>query len=171
MSLNVEKKRRIYNKKSVLKKIYQEWYSQIKKYLKNGKTIEIGSGIGVAKKHIDCVTTDIEKNDYIDRKEDACEMTFGDESVNNIIGIDILHHLNDIDAFFSEARRILIPGGRIIFIEPYISKFSFILRKLFHHEDLSFKKTTKTGNDPHESNLALPTVLFEKELSSFLKKI
>jgi len=127
------------------------------------KNLEIGSGAGLIKKFINCTTSDIVKNEFIDRQEDACNLSFNDLSLDNIIGIDIFHHLNNPDNFFREAARVLRSIGRIVLIEPYISTVSFIARKLFHHEKISFKRLAKLGDNPEEANLASPTILFKKD--------
>ena len=164
MSLSVEKKRQIFNKRRLLREVYKNWHEQIKLNLAPGeKNLEIGSGAGLTKKFINCITSDIVKNEFIDKQEDACNLSFNDLSLDNIIGIDIFHHLNSPDNFFREATRVLRSGGRIVLIEPYISPVSFIARKLFHHEKISFIRLAKLGNNPEEANLASPTILFQKD--------
>jgi SAM-dependent methyltransferase len=46
---------------------------------------------------------------------DAESLPFRDESFDLVIGHAVLHHLPDLDRAFSEFRRILRPGGRIVF--------------------------------------------------------
>ena len=46
---------------------------------------------------------------------DAESLPFGDESFDLVIGHAVLHHLPDLDQAFSEFRRVLRPGGRILF--------------------------------------------------------
>jgi SAM-dependent methyltransferase len=163
MSLSIEKQKEILRKKVILFKLYERWYRQIKINLNPGKTLEIGSGPGLSKNFIDCITSDIVKNDYIDREEDACNLSFYENSLDNIMGIDILHHLSSPDKFFQEADRVLKQNGRIILIEPYISLFSYLVRKIFHHENLDLSGSAKISPDPDQSNLALPTILFFKQ--------
>jgi SAM-dependent methyltransferase len=48
---------------------------------------------------------------------DAEKMDFGPDSFDLLFGVGIIHHL-DLPVFFSEAARVLRPGGRILFMEP-----------------------------------------------------
>lgn len=51
------------------------------------------------------------------RAGDAHETGFPDDSFDLIIGTAILHHL-DVPRALGEIRRILVPGGRAVFLEP-----------------------------------------------------
>jgi SAM-dependent methyltransferase len=52
---------------------------------------------------------------------DAESLPFADESFDLVIGHAILHHLPDLDRAFAEFRRVLRPGGRIVFAgEPSV---------------------------------------------------
>jgi SAM-dependent methyltransferase len=52
---------------------------------------------------------------------DAESLPFADESFDLVIGHAILHHLPDLDRAFAEFRRVLHPGGRIVFAgEPSV---------------------------------------------------
>jgi SAM-dependent methyltransferase len=46
---------------------------------------------------------------------DAESLPFRDESFDLVVGHAILHHLPDLDRAFAEFRRVLRPGGRIVF--------------------------------------------------------
>lgn len=46
---------------------------------------------------------------------DAESLPFPDESFDLLIGHAVLHHLPDLDRAFAEFRRVLRPGGRILF--------------------------------------------------------
>ena len=46
---------------------------------------------------------------------DAESLPFRDESFDLLIGHAVLHHLPDLDRAFAEFRRVLRPGGRIVF--------------------------------------------------------
>jgi ubiquinone/menaquinone biosynthesis C-methylase UbiE len=46
---------------------------------------------------------------------DAESLPFPDNSYDLVIGHAVLHHLPDLDRAFSELRRVLRPGGRIVF--------------------------------------------------------
>ena len=42
----------------------------------------------------------------------AEELKFADSSFDFIFSVDVIHHLEDIPAYFNEVRRVLKPGGR-----------------------------------------------------------
>jgi ubiquinone/menaquinone biosynthesis C-methylase UbiE len=46
---------------------------------------------------------------------DAAALPFEDGSFDLVLGHAVLHHLPDLDAAFAEFRRVLRPGGRIVF--------------------------------------------------------
>ncbi|HET9094719.1 MAG TPA: class I SAM-dependent methyltransferase [Solirubrobacteraceae bacterium] len=46
---------------------------------------------------------------------DAESLPFPDESFDLVLGHAVLHHLPDLDQAFAEFRRVLRPGGRIVF--------------------------------------------------------
>src|SRR3954462_10357021 len=46
---------------------------------------------------------------------DAAELPFDDESFDLVLGHAVLHHLPDLDRAFAEFRRVLRPGGAVVF--------------------------------------------------------
>jgi SAM-dependent methyltransferase len=48
-------------------------------------------------------------------QSDAESLPFRDESFDLVLGHAVLHHLPDLDRAFAEFRRVLRPGGRIVF--------------------------------------------------------
>jgi ubiquinone/menaquinone biosynthesis C-methylase UbiE len=46
---------------------------------------------------------------------DAEELPFADESFDLVLGHAVLHHLPHLDRAFAEFRRVLAPGGRVVF--------------------------------------------------------
>ena len=49
---------------------------------------------------------------------DGAHLAFKNESFANVICFDSLHHMRDYMAVLAEMNRILIHGGRAIFVEP-----------------------------------------------------
>lgn len=49
---------------------------------------------------------------------DGHQMLFENNSFGHILCFDTLHHMHDYHKVFSEFQRVLLPGGRCIFVEP-----------------------------------------------------
>jgi SAM-dependent methyltransferase len=182
MSCKLKKHREIWKKKKFLRDIYTNWYKQILKDLKNskGKTIELGAGSGNFKefKH-GVVASDIVFCEWLDICFDAHHIPFKDNSVGNIVMIDVLHHLADPVFFFYNAAQKLEKGGRILLIEPFPSPFSLFIYKRFHPEpfimDINYFDETpsvspvaKNKKDPWDANQAAAYLLFFKHRKTFL---
>jgi ubiquinone/menaquinone biosynthesis C-methylase UbiE len=173
----LHKHREIWNKKKILRDIYEEWYKMIIADLSKveGPTVELGAGSGNFKEFYPrAISADIEKRDWLDMSFDAHEMPFDDSSVANIVKIDVLHHLADPVGFLHEASRVLKKGGRLIMLEPFPSPFSRIVYKLFHPEPFiydvdyfNFKPSME--KHPWDSNQAIPYLIFYKHLDKFEK--
>ena len=96
-------------------------------------------------------------------------MPFENGSLAGIIGMDVLHHMSQPHLSLEEMSRVLKPGGRAVFIEPYITPFSFISYKFMHHENIYFKDyhPPKVQKDPWEGNIALPNLVFRRDLKKW----
>ena len=134
-----ENKKKIWNKKKIIRKIYFEYYKLIKLYLIKGQTLEIGSGLGKIKEVIfDCITSESFLDDKIDIKENVYNLSFKDCSIENIVMLDVIHHLEYTGSAFREIKRVLKTKGRLIMIEPAMGLIPRILFYFFHHEPNGF---------------------------------
>lgn len=100
-------------------------------------------GIDISKELIDLAKKRVELHNIADKTEfmvgSAYEMPLPDESVDVVLGIAILHHL-DLELSAKEVFRVLKKGGRAIFQEPVRnSKFIGFVRDLIPYKqpDLS----------------------------------
>jgi len=156
--------RNIWRNKKILQKIYFEWYKKIVKDMKEGKTLEIGSGSGNFKEFKkDIITSDICKKPWIDKCFDAHNIPFKNQSLDNIVMIDVLHHLQSPMKFLKEAERVLVKGGKIIMVEPYPSFFSLQIYRKFHPEPFIMNENSEVPNQ------AFPYLIFYKNLGKFNK--
>src|SRR5680860_408579 len=139
---NIEIKRNLeaWNKKPLLREIYSGFYSSILKWIRkdlHGETVELGSGIGNFKRvYLNCITTDIFPNPWIDKVESAYSLSFENNSVSNLIMFDVFHHLAFPGNALIEAKRVLVKEGRVIIFEPYISVLGVLVYGIFHHEPI-----------------------------------
>jgi SAM-dependent methyltransferase len=132
----------VFKKKNIIKLIYNNYYLLIKNnLLKNNKypILEIGSGGGYIKKLIPkCITSELFKNRGIDRIENIYKIEFENNSLSNIILIDVFHHLEFPLIALNEIKRVLIKRGRLIMIEPAMGLIPRIIYKIFHYEPNGF---------------------------------
>lgn len=163
-----------WNNKPALRALYEQWFNEIKLNLTAGISVEVGCGISRLKEYIpDVVTVDIVELSWTDAVCDAHELPFRSGSVGNFILFDVLHHLSIPMMFFSEASRVLRPGGRMIIMEPYISPVSLVIYKFFHPEPVLMNCNpldsgmTKSSNRPFDSNQAIPTLIFFRFLKQW----
>lgn len=129
--------RRVWEEKPVLRRIYnQEFFGRMLSFRKTGGiSIEVGGGPGFFKKLMpSVVSTDLVWCEWLDAIADAQKLPFQSSSVTNLFGLDVLHHLAAPMKFLGEAERILIPGGRLILVEPWITPFSYLIYRYFHQE-------------------------------------
>ncbi|HEV3229122.1 MAG TPA: class I SAM-dependent methyltransferase [Solirubrobacteraceae bacterium] len=159
----------------LLRSLYREWFGRVEQELSQvaGPCVELGSGIGAFKDFRPAtVATDIGPTPWADEVVDAQDMPYEDASVGNLVMIDVLHHVPSVSRFFAEARRVLLPGGRVVLVEPYCSPVSTLAYKLFHDEltDLSvdpFGDKPLSSGAPYDGNMALATLIFWRQLARF----
>ncbi len=157
---------RAWVRKPSLRKIYSRYIHLVFQSCRPGTTLELGAGSGVLKKcGYDVLSADIEPMPDIDIVSDAQSLPFGDESFENIIAIDLFHHLERPVRLLREARRVLKPGGRLILLEPGITPVSRLFYHYLHPEpvDLDADPLADGSIDvrrhPFDANQGLATLL------------
>jgi SAM-dependent methyltransferase len=137
----IQRNRRVWQKKAILRRVYGQFYERIAGELSTdvpGLTVELGSGIGAVKEFIpNCVTTDIFPNPWLDRTENAYKLNFPDKAVANLVILDVLHHLEYPGSAFQEFHRVLADEGRIIIFEPAMGFLGRLVFGLFHREPIA----------------------------------
>ena len=166
--------RGLWERKPVLRLVYDDFYDRIAAACQQGITIEIGGGIGNLKRRLsDVVATDVQSAPWLDCVADAQRLPFAGGSAANIVMVDVLHHLEFPLVFFREAERVLRPGGRVLMVEPAITWGSSMLYRLFHHEpvrtsaDVLLDGSPDPRRDPYASNQAIPTLLATRDRDRF----
>lgn len=167
-------RRNTWESKKVIRDLYSKWYGTIADALKPGATLELGGGSGNLKDFFpDTISSDVLFAPWLDAVLDAQALPFQNESLDGIVLFDVLHHLSRPSLFFSEAQRVLSPGGRLVMMEPYVSWFSYLIYRFFHQEGLKWKVDPFHGGspdgekDPFAGNQAIPTLIFEKHRQKF----
>jgi SAM-dependent methyltransferase len=158
--------KKIWEDKPVLRAIYQDYYNRIVTCVKPGKTLEIGGGTGNLKEYLpQVVTSDIVPSPWVDVVCDAQSLPFDENSFDNIVGIDVLHHIERPIRFFREAQRVLKPAGRIVLLDPAITVLSYPFFKFFHPEPVVFNQNPledgplSQDREPFDANQAIPDLL------------
>jgi len=165
------KHRRVWQKKAVLRRIYnEEFFARLLSYRRpGGVCIEVGGGPGFFKNLLPSVfCTDLIRCPWLDAVVDAQRLPFRASSISNIFGLDMLHHIAAPMMFLKEVQRVLISGGRLILVEPWISPFSRFVYRYLHQEecDLSARPWDANGDNlaqskhAFEGNQAIPYLLF-----------
>lgn len=160
--------RRVWDQKPVLRTVYGHFFDQIIGELAPGSVLEIGGGSGRLKERLPSVyVTDLHPSPYVDRIVDAQTLPFSDSSYDNIVMLDVLHHIPLPKLFLAEAQRVLRQGGRLIMLEPAITPGSYLFYKIFHPEpvDMSVDPLADiplSTAEAYDSNQAIPTLLVTK---------
>jgi SAM-dependent methyltransferase len=170
----LEDYRGIWERKPVLRVVYDDFYDRIAAACRSGLTIEIGGGSGNLKQRLEeVVATDIQSAPWLDCVADAQRLPFADACAANIVMVDVLHHLEFPRVFFRQAERVLRAGGRVLMVEPAITWGSTLFYRFFHHEpvrtsaDALAEGVPDPRRDPYASNQAIPTLLATRDKDRF----
>lgn len=170
--------RRTIDQKPFLRALYQDFYDVFINQARQlaalqGKMVELGSGGGFLKKLLpEVVTSDVCAAPAIDQVISAEHLPFEDRSLKALFLMNVLHHVPDVEMFFREAERCLVPGGRIVMIEPHRSVWSQLFYKHLHYEAWDDRATDwklPEGGRISRANNALPWIIFWRDRSRFEK--
>ena len=168
--------RSIWHQKPVLRKLYSGFYRRMADACRPGATLEIGDGSGNFKAfapHV--VSTDILFAPWLDSTCDAQALPFREGSFDNVVMMDVFHHLERPTVFLREALRVLKPGGRLVMLEPLITPVSHYCYNYFHPEpvimeaDPFHEPDPDPDRDPYDANQAIPTLMFFRQRKQFME--
>jgi ubiquinone/menaquinone biosynthesis C-methylase UbiE len=122
------------------------------------------------------ISSDIQFSPWLDLVADAQRLPFQDGTINNIVMLDVLHHIEFPALLFREASRVLGPGGRLVMVEPGITIGSTLFFRAMHHEPVRMNVDPLTEGapdkyrSPYKSNQAIPTLLATRYREQFHQK-
>ncbi len=151
--------------------IYKKYEECLKKCPSEGKILELGSGGSFIKEVIpEAITSDVLAYEGIDQVIDATKMPFPDQSLRVIFMSNVFHHIPDVEAFFNEATRCLVPGGRVFIVDPYAGCLSSLIYRYLHHEPFepNAKEWKFQSKGPlSDANGALSYIVFQRDYARF----
>ena len=164
----------IWQSKGLLQQLYAQWYEDILACLIQGPTLELGGGSGNLKDfRPEVICTDVVNVPWLDAVADAQHLPFKSGTIANLVAFDVLHHIEHVPLFLKEAVRVLVPHGRLILMEPYVSLASWFIYRFLHPEPVDFRfdplapHVPQPGRKPFDSNQAIATILFERSFDRF----
>lgn len=135
--------------------------------------IEVGCGAGLSKFFITnprLVLTDVLDNSWVDRYEDAMNLSCADNSLDVVIASEMIHHLASPYAFFKQLEGKLKPGGRIIIQDMHNSLIMKLVLRIMRHEGWDdnvnvYDKTAvcNQSDDPWSANCSITMLLFDNK--------
>jgi SAM-dependent methyltransferase len=169
--------RAIRDAKPALRAVYRDYYRRLAARTRPGCTLELGAGTGWLRALMpDAILSDVQAAPWLDLVADAQRLPFRSQCLDNIVMLDVLHHIERPALFFAEAERVLKPGGRLVMIEPAVTPFSRLIFHLFHDEPVDLaadpldESAPTAGRDPYESNQAIPSLLFGRARGRFERR-
>jgi SAM-dependent methyltransferase len=169
-TLSLSEFRTLWDSKPVLRAVYQDYYQRVGSWIRGEPTVELGAGSANLKQSLPkLIASDIVPCPWLDLTLDAQALPFQNHSISNLVGVDVLHHVEYPGEFLAEVERVLKPGGRVVLIEPAITPVSWLLFKVAHREPVilrvdSLKRGRPgSGRHPMDSNQAIPTLLVGRD--------
>ncbi|MHB8779298.1 MAG: methyltransferase domain-containing protein [Anaerolineales bacterium] len=135
----IDKNYKLWHRKPLLRIVYNDLYKTMDQYRSKleKKTVELGSGMGSIREVIpDCIRTDLFPYPWLDRIENAYHLTFEDDSLANLLMVDVFHHLRYPGTALQEFLRVLSTGGRVIMMEPGLGMLGYLVYGLLHIEPI-----------------------------------
>lgn len=159
------------------KDIYKQMLKLAGRYLHAGKAgilLELGSGGGFFKQICrKVITSDVSDVNGVDMVIDARELPFKDDSVSVIFAVHVLHHIPDVEKFFSEVDRCCKTGGGCVLVEPYWSPVGKFFYKYMHpekYDDKAEEWSFESSGAMSGANQALSYILLKRDRKIFQEK-
>lgn len=167
---------RVWNRKVIIRQLYETWYEKIAAELQPGSIIEVGAGTGNLKRWLKTRgrprwTLDILPGKYVDMQAEALQMPLAAGSVDKIVMVDALHHFARPLALLKHAHEVLHPRGRLLHIEAVVSIWvRFVNRCLLRKRgDFDFEESTATKEESY-GNAAISALTLSLWVIAVLEK-
>ena len=165
----------IIREKAFLRRIYETWYRLLIENIPigDGQVAEIGAGAGFLKElYPAAITSEVFHSVNIDIVYNALSIPFKAGALRSLLLVDVLHHIPDPSAFFSEATRCVKSGGRCLMVEPWNTGWSRWVYTHLHHEpfDLNGGWAIPFTGPLSGANGALPWILFGRDREIFSRR-
>jgi SAM-dependent methyltransferase len=138
----LEEHRRVWREKPALQDVYRVWFDLIRESIPaGGRVLEVGAGPGFLKAYVRerdpalrWSASDVLRAPWLDLAANGLRLPLSAGGTDAIVGLDVLHHFAHPQHFFTEAARVLRPGGRIVVVEPWVTAFSYPIYRFLHQE-------------------------------------
>jgi SAM-dependent methyltransferase len=169
----------ILSSKKMMKDVFEEFYrlciaTTEKYFCKEGKELEIGSGVSFFKSiRPELITSDIVPASHLDLLLNAQDMVeIEDASLRAIYALNVFHHLEKPREFFNELKRVLKPGGGCILIEPFHGTIARPFYRNLHasehfNPDQEKWESTEQMGAMSNANQALSYIIFVRDRAVF----
>ena len=166
--------------KPLIRRCYSIWYrllledcDSVPVPYRTGRIVELGSGSSYIKElRPEIITSDVAAG-VADLVIDGRELPFPDESVQALLLTHVFHHIPDVGQFFSEACRVLVPGGVISMVDIPHTPFARFFFNRFHPEpynDRAPEWSFPEGDSMLDSNQALSWMVFCRDRGAFQRR-
>jgi SAM-dependent methyltransferase len=159
-----------------LSALYETAYGRLRKVVaacNPDATVEIGSGLGLALR-VGChwMTSDIDRGAHHTAQHAAQQLPYRTGSLDALVLKDTWHHIPDIEAFLTEAHRVLRTGGMVAVFDPYWGWLARFVYRFLHQErwDAVTREWTFDSSDPWDSNQALTYLMLRRDRAEFMRR-
>jgi SAM-dependent methyltransferase len=166
-------RREVLRRKRFLRRLYEDWYADLRAAVPagDGAVVELGSGAGFLADSLPrLVRSEVFFCPWVEAVLDAQRLPFAARSLRAVLMINVLHHLPDASAFFSDAARAVRPDGVVAMVEPWNTPWSRLVYTRLHHEPF-LPAASEWGAGPggplSGANSALPWILFHRDRDRF----
>jgi hypothetical protein len=116
--------------KPLLKKVYADWYRLVALHVpeRTEPALEVGSINSYLKETVpNLITSSSEPTPHSDIAFSPGSFPFGNRSLRSILTINRFYEVSQPDLFLNEGARCLVPGGTMVFLEPWTTPLARII--------------------------------------------